>query len=451
MKIIIQTLRIPFPYNGRAIPSPAQPLNPSTQNTFEELDEDTSDLGFDFDSLPYPRPKNHIKAKLIIKDFLDIKSKGLRDHELWSLFRHAFIKWTADEFSLAARQAHGRRNKFTLLIKLKDHLISKGAIARDLNDLRNLTITKDAQKRKKSIEEAIKHKEELKAAKQSSKRSSRDSLPSPVPLLLQLPILSPKGSARKYEQALASNLNDLDGSDGNPEKRNKRRSEGNKHEGRGGGHGGPTKGQGNEPLRDLKRGYGPLDGPEPNRPFTYGTLSDLDDDDFPKLGTTDLYPRAKELALFARSFLKKLKTSLSECFEKLAKELKGIQGSLRPGLRDDKSLADKLYSAYKNVLKTTIARMNLAITSTAAIADIRRAIAFATKIIQPFPENKSLRPPAKASRAYASFSEPFAQHSFQHSSQHTSSKDDSDDFEDEYECFIQGCQYGGEHCEHFAK
>ncbi|EKD20888.1 polyprotein [Drepanopeziza brunnea f. sp. 'multigermtubi' MB_m1] len=163
-------------------------------------------------------------------------------------------------------------------------------------------------------------------------------------------------------------------------------------------------GFGNEPLKDLRRGRTTgnyIGNPLPIRllarhnTLAYGTLSALDDDndDFFELRATDLHLRAKELALFARSFLKELKkenpgTSFSECFEKLVKELKGIQGFLRPGLRDDRSLADKLYSACKNVLETTIARMNLAFTSTAAVADIRKAIAFATK---------TSRPPAKAS------------------------------------------------------
>ncbi|EKD19101.1 hypothetical protein MBM_02338 [Drepanopeziza brunnea f. sp. 'multigermtubi' MB_m1] len=97
-----------------------------------------------------------------------------------------------------------------------------------------------------------------------------------------------------------------------------------------------------------------------------------------------------------------LRTSLSECFEKLVKELKRIQSSLRPGLKDNRSLANKLYSAYKNVLKTTIARMNLAFTFIAAIADIRKAIAFATK---------TSRPLAKAKADF--------------------------DLDEEYECFIQ--------------
>ncbi|EKD21297.1 hypothetical protein MBM_00410 [Drepanopeziza brunnea f. sp. 'multigermtubi' MB_m1] len=108
--------------------------------------------------------------------------------------------------------------------------------------------------------------------------------------------------------------------------------------------------------------------------------------------------KANAIAEISLDLVKKknLRTSLSECFEKLAKELKGIQSSLRPSLKDNRSLANKLYSAYKNVLKITIARMNPAFTFTAAIADIRRAIAFATK---------TSRPPAKASRAYASSSE----------------------------------------------
>ncbi|EKD14698.1 hypothetical protein MBM_06909 [Drepanopeziza brunnea f. sp. 'multigermtubi' MB_m1] len=214
-------------------------------------------------------------------------------------------------------------------------------------------------------------------------------------------------------------------------------------------------GFGNELLKDLRRGRTTgnyIGNPLPIRPLArhntpaYGTPSALDDNDndFLELKATDLYLRAKELAFryglisddYLAAFLIMLtgkaitfyynhvikarlstfkanaiavkdhfetdhrrkenpRTSLSECFEKLAKELKGIQGSLRPGLRDDRSLADKLYSACKNVPKTTIARMNLAFTFTAAIADIRRAIAFATKFFRP----------AKA-RAYASSSEP---------------------------------------------
>ncbi|EKD12517.1 hypothetical protein MBM_09273 [Drepanopeziza brunnea f. sp. 'multigermtubi' MB_m1] len=317
------------------------------------------------------------------------------------------------------------------------------AIARDLDDLRNLTITKDVQQRKERIEEAIKHKEELeavKAARQSSKRSSRsfrESLPSPVPLLLQSAILSLKECAKKQqdevpsnsyqrqrkdlrfgyeqkrEQALASDLSDPNSSDGDPKRKNREGNEWDRHGRKERGHGGPTKGQGNEPLKDPGRGYEPPGGPRLNRPptstpfstrvlarHTYGTLALDDDDDFLKLGTADPHSRAKELALFAKSFFKELKysslkndfnirlkifadhayryglttddylaaflimlareaigenlrNSLSECFEKLAKELKGIQSSLRPSLKDDKSLADKLYSLAKSELFTS--------------------------------------------------------------------------------------------------
>ncbi|EKD15733.1 hypothetical protein MBM_05744 [Drepanopeziza brunnea f. sp. 'multigermtubi' MB_m1] len=152
---------------------------------------------------------------------------------------------------------------------------------------------------------------------------------------------------------------------------------------------GPLKdsGFGNEPLKDLERGRTTgnyIGNPLPIRllvrhsTLAYGTPSAFNDDsdDFLELRAADPYLKAKELALFAKSFLKEL----NECFKKLAKKLKGIQGFLRPGLRDDRSLANKLYLAYKNVLKTTIARMNPAFTFTAAIADIRRAIAFLTPI-----------------------------------------------------------------------
>ncbi|EKD20121.1 hypothetical protein MBM_02073 [Drepanopeziza brunnea f. sp. 'multigermtubi' MB_m1] len=170
-------------------------------------------------------------------------------------------------------------------------------------------------------------------------------------------------------------------------------------------------GFGNEPLKDPGRGrttgnyIGNL---LPIRPLAkqsilaYGTPGAFNDDsdDFLKLRAADLYPRAKELAL-------------------------GIQGSLRPGLRDDRSLANKLYLTYKNVPETTIARMNLAFTSTAAVADIRRAIAFATKTSRP----------AKASKAYASSSEPH-----DHICSYNTLKADSD-LDEEYECFIQDRQY----------
>ncbi|EKD14258.1 hypothetical protein MBM_07488 [Drepanopeziza brunnea f. sp. 'multigermtubi' MB_m1] len=145
---------------------------------------------------------------------------------------------------------------------------------------------------------------------------------------------------------------------------------------------GPLKdpGFGNEPLKDSRRGRTTgnyIGNPLPIRllakhnTLAYGTLSafDDDDDDFLELRATDLYLRAKELALFARSFLKELKYSGPD--DDFKTQL---------SLRDDRSLVNKLYSACKNVLKTTIARMNLAFTFTAAVADIRRAIAFATEL-----------------------------------------------------------------------
>ncbi|EKD12604.1 hypothetical protein MBM_09173 [Drepanopeziza brunnea f. sp. 'multigermtubi' MB_m1] len=321
------------------------PNDLGTQTTFDDTNEDTSDLGFDFDLLPYLRLENHTRARLIIEDFLDIKRYE-----------------------------------------------------------------------------------------------------------------------QKREQAFASDLSDPDSSDGDLEGGNKRGNEWNGHGRRGRGHGGPTRGQGNETPRDLGRGYEPLGGPGLNRPFintlfstrviarhTYGTPRALDDDDdFLELGTTDPHLRAKELALifadqasrygltsddylaaFSIMLIKEAITfyynyvikARLPTFKANAIAVKDhfetdYRRSLRPGLKDDKSLADKLYSACKNVLKTTIARMNLASTFTAAVADIRRAIGFATEIIQPL-KSESYRP-AKASRAYASSSEPFAQHSSQHSFQHSS-------------------------------
>ncbi|EKD13657.1 hypothetical protein MBM_08375 [Drepanopeziza brunnea f. sp. 'multigermtubi' MB_m1] len=201
---------------------------------------------------------------------------------------------------------------------------------------------------------------------------------------------------------------------------------------------GPSKdpGFGNKPFKDLKRrrttgnyidNLLPIRSLAKHNTLAYGTLSALNDnkDDFLKLKATDLHLRAKEPLRNRLPAKENLKTSLSECFKKLVKELKSIQGSLRPGLKDDRSLANKLYSAYKNVLKTTIARMNLAFIFTAAIANIRRAIAFATE---------TSRPPVKA-KAYASFSEPY-----DHTCSHNTLKADSD-LNEEYECFIQDRQY----------
>ncbi|EKD14185.1 hypothetical protein MBM_07862 [Drepanopeziza brunnea f. sp. 'multigermtubi' MB_m1] len=79
-------------------------------------------------------------------------------------------------------------------------------------------------------------------------------------------------------------------------------------------------GSGNELLKDLGRGRTtgnyignlvPIRLLAKHGTLAYGTLSAFDDDkdDFLKLRATDLHLRAKELALFARSFLKELKYS----------------------------------------------------------------------------------------------------------------------------------------------
>ncbi|EKD15965.1 hypothetical protein MBM_05976 [Drepanopeziza brunnea f. sp. 'multigermtubi' MB_m1] len=166
--------------------------------------------------------------------------------------------------------------------------------------------------------------------------------------------------------------------------------------------------------RDLKK-VRPITGnyignPLPIRPLAkhgtlaYGTLSAFNDNnnDFLELRATDPYLKAKKLALFARSFLKELKYS-----------------------RPDDNFKTQL--TYKNVLEITIVRINPAFTFTAAVANIRRAIAFATK---------TSRPPAKA-RAYASFSE-----LYDHTCFHNTLKADSD-LNEKYECFIQDRQYFG--------
>ncbi|EKD13093.1 hypothetical protein MBM_08855 [Drepanopeziza brunnea f. sp. 'multigermtubi' MB_m1] len=231
-------------------------------------------------------------------------------------------------------------------------------------------------------------------------------------------------------------------------------------------------GFGNELFKDLKKGR--TTGNYIGNPLSirllakqsilaYSTLSAFDNNgnDFLKLRAADLYLKAKELVFryeltsddyLAAFFIMLTKEAITfyynyvikarlltfkanaiavkdhfeidyrrECFKKLVKELKGIQGSLRPSLKDNRSLANKLYLAYKNVLETTIVRMNLAFTFIAAVADIRRAIAFAIE---------TSRPSAKASKAYTSFSELHDHTCSQHAL-----KADSD-LDEEYECFI---------------
>ncbi|EKD11844.1 hypothetical protein MBM_10013 [Drepanopeziza brunnea f. sp. 'multigermtubi' MB_m1] len=74
--------------------------------------------------------------------------------------------------------------------------------------------------------------------------------------LALLPSCRAQGYEQQGKQAPASNPNDPDSLDGDPEGENKGGSECNGHKGRGGGHGGPTKGQGNKPPRDPGRDPG---------------------------------------------------------------------------------------------------------------------------------------------------------------------------------------------------
>ncbi|EKD20952.1 hypothetical protein MBM_00065 [Drepanopeziza brunnea f. sp. 'multigermtubi' MB_m1] len=189
-------------------------------------------------------------------------------------------------------------------------------------------------------------------------------------------------------------------------------------------------GFGNGPLKDSGFGNEPLK--DPGRERTTGNhigAPDDDGDDFLELGAADPHSRAKELALFARSFLKELKTTsrlitggkqntTAKRKFRWIWSRKRIQGprlasALRSSLRSSRD-----FKAYYD--QTTIARMNLAFTFTAAVADIRRAISFAIKTFRP----------AKV-RAYASFSEPHDHTCSQHALEADS------DLDEEYECFIQ--------------
>ncbi|EKD17818.1 hypothetical protein MBM_04187 [Drepanopeziza brunnea f. sp. 'multigermtubi' MB_m1] len=114
---------------------------------------------------------------------------------------------------------------------------------------------------------------------------------------------------------------------------------------------GPSKdpGFGNEPLKDPGRGRTTgnyIGNSLPIRPLArhstlaYGTPSapDDDSDDFLKLGAADLYLRAKELALFARSFPKELKYSRPDDDFKTQLGIFADQAS-RYGLTSDDYLA----------------------------------------------------------------------------------------------------------------
>ncbi|EKD14183.1 polyprotein [Drepanopeziza brunnea f. sp. 'multigermtubi' MB_m1] len=632
------TPRISSPPTEPPAIQPKETLYLGLPSLSEGPDDEMSGISFDLNELLYARPDSEITARAMVRDFLDAKCRGLRDYDLWSLFRHAFSRWDWTSFTMTGDNT-GRGLKFATLIGLREHLLSKGVwcpskqrgyanrMVKLLNDeqqhqwtlqeikeqqatplgldsrwtVENLTddddddITpqpplpsrspkgkeKETSGRKEEREEirrlreeflreksdmersmeamarqmaelrtyAIQSNEELRRSTSATRQNlrafrtksalTRDSVQISVPNLnnprggsstlgrtgkLPTPLKRPRINKRETRgMGIAKNAPRAGDPNGPGDPDDDRRKgnggdwQGDRGYGYGGGRNGPPgpprgfgngplrdPGFGNEPLRDPGRGRTTgnyIGNPLPIRPLArqstlaYGTLGAPDDDgdDFLELGAADPHPRAKELALFARSFPKELNrygltsddylaaflimltgeaitfyynhvikarlltfkanaiavrdhfetdhrrqakydrweeisldlvrkenpgTSLSECFEKLAKELRGIQGSLRPGLRDDRSLANKLYSACKNVPETTIARMNPAFTSTAAVADIRRAIAFATE---------TSRPPAKA-RAYASSSEPH-----DHTCSHNTSEADSD-LDEEYEC-----------------
>ncbi|EKD14236.1 polyprotein [Drepanopeziza brunnea f. sp. 'multigermtubi' MB_m1] len=365
-----------------------------------------SSISFDLNELLYARPDNEITARAIMNDFLDANVLD------------------ALNLATATQYANHTRAKITLaaLKPLSQELQpgflkSKAETRQNLRAFRTkLAFTKD------SVQISVPN---LSNPKEGSSTFGRTDKLFRSLNKLRIDKKDTKGMRIAKSALKAGNPNSL--SDLDDDRR--RGNGGDWQRDRGYEHGrsknglsrpskgfgnGPSKdpGFGNEPLKDLRKGRTTgnyIGNPLPIRllarqsTLTYGTSSAFNDDrnDFLKLRAADLHPRAKELALFARSFPKELKkenlrTSLSECFKKLVKKLKGIQGSLRPGLKDDRSFANKLYSACKNVLKTTIARMNLAFTSTAAVADIRKAIAFATKTSRPLA--KASKKAAKATK-----------------------------------------------------
>ncbi|EKD11818.1 hypothetical protein MBM_10028 [Drepanopeziza brunnea f. sp. 'multigermtubi' MB_m1] len=165
---------------------------------------------------------------------------------------------------------------------------------------------------------------------------------------------------------------------------------------------GPLKdlGFGNEPFKDLRKrrttgNY--IDNLLPIRllakhsTLAYGTLSAFNDDsdDFLKLKAADFYLRAKDrygltsddyLAAF---FIMLTKEAITFYYNYV------IKAKLPTFKANAIAVKDHFETDYRR--QTTIARINLAFTFTAAIADIRRAIAFATE---------TSRPPAKANRQY---------------------------------------------------
>ncbi|EKD15966.1 hypothetical protein MBM_05977 [Drepanopeziza brunnea f. sp. 'multigermtubi' MB_m1] len=357
-----QTTRTPAPadpFSKPAEPPSMLPNDLSTRNTLEALDEDASDLGFDLDSLPYSKPESHTKARLIIEDFLDIKSKGLRDYELWSLFRHAFAKWTADEFSLAAKQAHGRGSKqkgyangLASIIQMeKEHQwtweeqrAQQAAIEGFDSKWNDITIarlnrqTEEVAKiQRKQVERFLNQSGLIRLIKIIDEPLLSNSPLPPTLNSLRQSLRKEYEELRRQKDAIARDLDDLRNLTitRDVQQRKKRIEEATRHK---------------EELEAAKAA---------KQSSRRSSRSSRDSLPSPEVISLELIRKENPA------------NSLAECFEKLEKELRVVQKALRPGLRDDKSLADKLYSAYKNVLETTIARMNPASTSTAAIANIR--------------------------------------------------------------------------------
>ncbi|EKD17832.1 hypothetical protein MBM_04201 [Drepanopeziza brunnea f. sp. 'multigermtubi' MB_m1] len=335
-----------------------------------------SGISFDLNELLYARPDSEITARAIMNDFLDAKCKGLKDYDFFKEHLLSKSVWCSLKQKGYANKMRTRQNLRAFRTK---SALTKDSVQISVPNLSNPKRGSSTLGRTDKLPRSF---NKLRIDKKDIKgiRIAKSALKT-LAILTMIDEKKTKEISKEIEAT---------GTEKDP-------------------------GFENEPLKDLKRGRTignyinnllPIRLLAKQSTPAYGILSAFNDDrdDFLKLRAADPYLRAKELALFARSFLKEL----NECFEKLAKELKEIQGSLRLGLKDDRSLADKLYLAYKNVLKTTITRMNLAFTSTAAVADIRKAIAFATE---------TSRPLAKAKADF--------------------------DLDEEYECFIQDRQYFG--------
>ncbi|KAJ5054600.1 uncharacterized protein L3040_000869 [Drepanopeziza brunnea f. sp. 'multigermtubi'] len=86
------TPRISTPPAEPPAVQPKGPLYPGLPDPFEVPDDEMSGLSFDLNELPYARPDSNLTARAMIEDFLDIKSRGLRDHDLWTPYRRAFSR-----------------------------------------------------------------------------------------------------------------------------------------------------------------------------------------------------------------------------------------------------------------------------------------------------------------------------------------------------------------------